>query len=128
VKLRNILNIEIIELVVALGLLAIGIFLLCALISTRLVSLYKGGLLEDPWFPVIIGVVLLTLNQVLATLYENFPLFESDSVLLIRVMLMLDGGAFLFLGLYRALKTSKTFHNMAKLILTVRDKEDLEYS
>lgn len=115
---------EIADLVILLRISAVAVFLSCAAFSMRLLSLYKGSLLEEPWLPVIVGVVFLALNDLLVALFVMSPLFSSNLFLAFRSILALTSGIFLLVGLYRALKIWKTLHTMAELVLTARDKED----
>ena len=100
-----------------------GFFVLCAALAVHLITLYKGGLLEEPWFPVFVGVAILSLSEILAASSAVSPLFNSDAFLLLRSLLGLLGGLFLFLGLYRALRIWRRLSQIATLLLSVRDEE-----
>ena len=104
--------------------LAAVVLLLGAALSIRLLTLYEGSLLEEPWLPIFVGVLFLALSQPLAAVT---PLFYPENIPVLRLfrsLLNLVGGLFLFAGLYRALKIWRRLSHMAAFVLSVRDKED----
>ena len=119
------LTLEAADLILLLRVLGMVVFLACAALSMRLLSLYKGSLLEEPWLPVSIGVVFLAVNNLLVAMIAvaGYP-FRTDLFLILRSILTLIGSIFLLFGLYRALKIWKALHKMTSLILTARDTEE----
>ncbi len=115
---------ETIDLVYVMRVMATGFLLLCAVLSIRLITLYKEGLLEEPWLPIFLGVIFLAFSQPLWS--EVSPFANSDVFAVFRSGLVLAGSLCLFLGLYRALRVWRRFHHMAAVVLSVRDKEDTE--
>jgi hypothetical protein len=103
---------------------ATGFLLLCAVLSIRLLTLYKGSLLEEPWLPVFLGVVFLASSQTLAAAGEESAFFNVDAILILRSGLLLAGVLFLFLGLYRTLKIWRRLSRMAAVVLSVQDKQE----
>lgn len=115
---------EMVILLVVSRALAAVVLLLGATLSIRLLTLYKGSLLEEPWLPIFVGIIFLALSQPLAALA---PLVYPEDILALRVfrsLFNLIGGIFLFAGLYRALKIWQRLSRMAAVMLSVRDKED----
>ncbi len=102
--------------------LAAVVFILGALISIRLLSLYKRSLLEEPWLPIFIGVILLALSQPLSEIDAMMD-YSADSLHLLRSILVLFASLFLFAGLYRALKIWRRLSNLTAVVMNARDTD-----
>ena len=81
-------------------------------------------MLEEPWLPVILGMIFVASSQIVVILYEDSPPFNPYIVATIREALIFIGGCFGLVGVYRALRTWNTLRSLASVVLNVQDKED----
>ena len=114
---------ETIDVLLILRVVATVVFVLCAALSIRLITLYRGTLLDEPWLPICFGALMLCVSEILAAWAEVSPLFTSDAAHIARSVLALFGGSFLFLGLYRARRVWRKLSQITKFVLSVPDTE-----
>jgi hypothetical protein len=77
------------------------ILLIAAVLSLRLMSFYKGGIMERTWLSLLVGVVFLAFAQPIATVAG---LFESDLLQVLGSIVTMIGAILVCWGLYRTLR------------------------
>jgi hypothetical protein len=99
------LLVETLDVIFVLGrVLASVILLLGAVFAWRLISIYKGGVLQKPWLVLLTGILLFALAQLVSA---SSVVFESDILRIAAAIASLVGSLAIFGGLLRLVNAWK---------------------
>jgi hypothetical protein len=86
--------------------LASIILLFGAVFAWRLISIYKGGILQKPWLLLLTGILLFAIAQLASA---SSAVFESDMLRIVAAIVSLVGSLAIFGGLLRLVNAWRKF-------------------
>jgi hypothetical protein len=96
---------ETFDIVFVLGRLVASVILIFAtVLAWRLISIYKGGILQKPWLLLLAGILLFALAQLASA---SSAAFESDMLRIVAAIVSLVASLAIFGGLLRLVNAWK---------------------
>jgi hypothetical protein len=100
------LLVETFDVVFVLGKVVASVILLVgAVFAWRLISIYKGGILQKPWLLLLTGILLFALAQLVSA---SSVVFASDTLRIVAAIVSLVGSLAIFGGLLRLVNAWKS--------------------
>jgi hypothetical protein len=102
---EDLLLAETFDVAFVLGRLVASVILLFgAVFAWRLISIYKGGILQKPWLLLLAGILLFALAQLVSA---SSVVFESDMLRIVAAIVSLVASLAIFGGLLRLVNAWK---------------------